>query len=81
MDKKDCINRVRATYAALNDSEFSLGSYRTQDIGVVLELLNDQEVKLACVKEDLEDLVSLEQKISSQEAALMVRSILELMEA
>jgi len=55
-EQKESLDSIKATYALLNHNEVEVGYFRTEDLRVTLEFLEELEQKITCVKEDLGDI-------------------------
>ena len=55
-EQRESLNRVRASYASMNDDDHELGVYRTADMEVVLNLLSQQQIVIDTVRDDLGDI-------------------------
>ena len=55
-EQNDILNRIKATYAAKDYDGSTMGYYLTTDIGALLNVLEEQQDKLSCVRDDLYDL-------------------------
>jgi hypothetical protein len=58
-EHKDAISRVRASAAYLENQSYDSGLFNAADVRVVLDKLEDKEIKLKLVEEDLRTLLEI----------------------
>ena len=76
--QKEALNRVSARWAYSQDNEAKTGTYQTDDVYQVLELVEDQKDKIHCIVDDLNDLrMHLKGSNNDETALAMVDSALE----
>ena len=75
-EQRESLARIRANYSSLEYSGFESGSYRTDDMDDVMDVIDELEQKLDCVKADLEDI-----RTSLQMNDLLDQVTLELVES
>ena len=76
-DQKEAFDTIRATYQYVSDNDSVLGTYNTERIGILLNLIEEQIFIFESIKEDLHDVREyLLNKPSQEETLDMVQSTL-----
>ena len=56
---KDAISRVRASTAYLENQSYDTGLYHATDVRILLDKLEDRDIKLKLIEEDLRTLLEI----------------------
>jgi hypothetical protein len=77
-DQQESLNRVKASWAYANNASNATAAYRTEDMGFVLELLDEMTRLLDNVREDLLNVKALtdEEALDSSDFARTISSLL-----
>ena len=57
--QKEVLNSIKAACADLTYNELPMGSFKTESIQVLLEILEIQSWQLSCIRQDLKDMNSV----------------------
>jgi hypothetical protein len=74
-EQTEAVDRVKAAYAALNDSEFESGTFRTEDVKALIDSFEELEAKVEFVKEDLAEIRNILQNNGEDDNSLLMELV------